>query len=52
MDRDWSYFFLIAIGAIVLWILHRRRRAGRYGFIAIVAAILAIIGVLYIAVRG
>ena len=52
MERDWTYFMLVALGAFVLWILQRRRQSGGRGFIAIVAAIIAIIGVLYIAVRG
>ena len=52
MERDWSYFALVALGAGILWLLRRRRQGGGRGVVPIVAAILAIIGVLYIAVRG
>jgi hypothetical protein len=52
MERDWSYFALVAFGAGILWLLHRRREGGGRGVVPIVAAVLAIIGVLYIAVRG
>ena len=52
MERDWSYFALVALGAGILWLLHLRRQGGGRGVVPIVAAILAIIGVLYIAVRG
>ena len=52
MERDWSYFALVALGAGILWLLHRRRQGGGRGVVPIVAAVLAIIGVLYIAVRG
>lgn len=52
MERDWSYFALIALGAAVLWLLHRRRRDARRGIVPIVAAILAIIATLYFAVGG
>ncbi len=51
MDRDWSYFAFIAAGAVLLWLLHRRRRGHRRGFVPIVIAILAIIGALYLVIR-
>ena len=51
MERDWSPR-LSCLGAGILWLLHRRRQDGGRGVVPIVAAILAIIGVLYIAVRG
>ena len=28
MERDWSYFVLVAFGAGILWLLHRRRQGG------------------------
>ncbi|MEC8174359.1 MAG: hypothetical protein VX090_13370 [Pseudomonadota bacterium] len=52
MERDWSYFALVALGAGILWLLHWRRQDGGRSVFPIVAAVLAIIGVLYIAVRG
>ena len=47
MERDWTYFALVALGCVLLWLLHRRRHGGRRrGLLPIVAAILAIVGLL------
>ena len=50
VDRGWSYFALIAAGAVVLWIWHLRRQEHRRGLVPIVAAIIAVILVLYAAI--
>jgi bacteriorhodopsin len=49
VERDWTYFALMGVGVGVLWLLHRRRGGQRRGIAPIVAAILAVIAVLYFA---
>lgn len=48
MERDWTYFVLIGLGVVILWLMHRYRQGSRRGFVPIVAAILAVIGMLYL----
>ena len=50
VDRGWSYFALIAAGAVVLWIWPLRRQGPCRGLVPIVAAIIAVILVLYAAI--
>jgi len=51
VERDWTYFALIGLGVIVLWAWHRHRRGRGGSLLPIVAAILAVIAVLYLVIR-
>ena len=50
VDRGWSYFALIAASAVVLWVWHRRHEGHRRGLVPVVAAIIAVILMLYAAI--
>ena len=50
VDRGWSYFALIAASAVVLWVWHRRHEWRRRGLVPVVAAIIAVILMLYAAI--
>ncbi|MBT5496384.1 MAG: hypothetical protein HOK54_11620 [Alphaproteobacteria bacterium] len=50
MERDWTYFALIGLGVILLWAWHRRRHGRGGSLLPVVAAILAVIAVLYLAI--
>ena len=50
MERDWTYFALIGLGVFLLWGWHRRRHGRGGNLLPVVAAILAVIAVLYLAI--
>ena len=50
VDRGWSYFALIAASAVVLGVSHRWHEGHRRGLVPVVAAIIAVILMLYAAI--
>ena len=50
MERDWTYFALIGLGVFLLWGWYRRRHGRGGSLLPVVAAILAVIAVLYLAI--
>ncbi len=47
MQQNWTYYFALAAGVVILALFYRARRRGGGRNIAVVFAILAIVGLLF-----